>query len=115
MKFYLCLLFTTTFALEGFIRNLDKPSCIHCKHYLPDPSERFVSSNAKCKMFGGKDTHTGVILYQDAVSVRRDDSRCSVAGTYFEAERNLGLKRAEHLARRVGPLFILLCFLNGFI
>jgi hypothetical protein len=66
-------------------------------------------------MFGGKDTHTGIILYQDAVSVRDDAGRCSVAGTYFEAETNLFLKRAEHLARRVGPLFILLCFLNSFI
>jgi hypothetical protein len=111
----LYLLITSSFALEGFIRNLDKPPCIHCKHYLPDPSGMFVSSNAKCKMFGGKDTHTGIILYQEAVSVRDDVGRCSVAGTYFEAERNLFLKRAEHLTRRVAPLFILLCFLNGFI
>ena len=101
------LFFTSTFALEGFIRNLDKPACIQCKHYLPDPSDLFVSSNAKCKMFGGKDTHTGTILYQDAVSVRRDDSRCSTAGTYFEAERNLCLKRADHLTRRTVPFFIL--------
>lgn len=101
------LFFTSTFALEGFIRNLDKPACIQCKHYLPDPSDRFVSSNAKCKMFGGKDTHTGTILYQDAISVRRDDSRCSTAGTYFEAERNLCLKRADHLTRRTVPFFIL--------
>ena len=106
MKF-LYLFVTTSFALEGFIRNLDKPSCIHCKHYLPDPSGPFVSSNAKCKMFGGKDTHTGIILYQDAVSVRDDAGRCSVAGTYFEGETNLCLKRAEHLTRRMGPLFIL--------
>ena len=108
------LWFTSTFALQdAFIRNIDKPPCIHCKHYLPDPSQAFDASSAKCNMFGGKDTHTGTVLYEDAVSVRRDEIRCSDAGKYFEPERNLCLKKAEHMFRRTGPvvgfpLFIIL-------
>jgi hypothetical protein len=105
------LFLTTAFAIQDtFIRNVDKPPCIKCKHYLPDPTDRFVSSTAKCKMFGGKDTHTGIVLYEDARSVRRDEVRCSDAGTYFEEERNLCIKRAEHLIRRDGPVgFTLFC------
>ncbi len=99
------LFLSTAFAIQDtFIRNIDKPSCIKCKHYLPDPTDRFVSSTAKCKMFGGKDTHTGTILYEDAVSVRRDEVRCSTAGKYFEEEKHLCLKEAEHLIRRDGPV-----------
>ena len=99
------LWFTSTFALQdAFIRNIDKPPCIHCKHYLPDPSQAFDASSAKCNMFGGKDTHTGTVLYEDAVSVRRDEIRCSDAGKYFEPERNLCLKKAEHMFRRTGPV-----------
>ena len=106
------LFFTTTFAIhDSFIRNVDKPPCIKCKHYLPDPSDRFDSSTAKCKLFGGKDTHTGIVLYEDARSVRRDEVRCSDAGTYFEEERNLCLKEATHMICRTGPTvgFTLFC------
>ncbi len=110
MKF-LYLLITSSFALDGFIRNVDKPSCIHCKHYLPDPSGRFISSNAKCKMFGGKDTHTGRVLHDYAVSVRQDEVRCSVQGKYFEGERHLCLKQAGHMVQRTGPVVALFVFL----
>lgn len=106
MKFHLYLfLCTSTFALQdAFIRNLDKPPCIHCKHYLPEPSQAFDASTAKCRMFGGKDSHTGVILYEHAVLVRGDEIRCSVEGKYFEGEKHLCLKRAGHMVQRTGPV-----------
>lgn len=118
MKLYLYLFLTSTFALQdAFIRNLNKPPCIHCKHYLPEPSQAFDASTAKCRMFGGKDTHTGRVLYDHAVLVRGDEIRCSVEGKYFEGERHLCLKRAGHMVQRTGPvvgLFILLTMLNIF-
>ncbi len=117
MKIYLFVWFTSTFALQdAFIRNLDKPPCIKCKHYLPDPNDRFESSGAKCKMFGGKDIHTGTVLYDEAVSVRRDDVRCSDQGKYFEGERHLYLKQLEHMIQRTGPVFgfVLFILLNLF-
>jgi len=117
MKIHLFLWFTTTFALQdAFIRNLDKPPCIHCKHYLPEPSQAFDASTAKCRMFGGKDTHTGIVLYEHAVLVRQDDVRCSVQGKYFQGERHLGLKKARHLIQRTGPVvgFVLFILLNLF-
>ncbi len=106
MKIHLFLWFTSSFALQPqpFIRNIDKPPCILCKHYLPDTNDSFDASSAKCKMFGGKDTHTGTVLYEYAVSARRDEIRCSVEGKYFEGERHLYLKQAEHTVRRAGPL-----------
>jgi hypothetical protein len=61
-------------------------------------------------MFGGKDTHTGIVLYEDVRSVRRDEVRCSDAGKYFEEEKHMCLKEAEHLIRRDGPVgFTLFC------
>jgi hypothetical protein len=114
---FLCNIFTQThltFAIhDTFIRNVDKPPCIKCKHYLPDPNDRFVSSTAKCNMFGGKDTHTGIVLYEEARSVRRDEVRCSDAGTYFEEERNLFIKQTGHMIRQTGPtvVFTLFCIL----
>jgi hypothetical protein len=59
-------------------------------------------------MFGGKDTHTGTVLYEYAVSARRDEIRCSVEGKYFEGERHLYLKQAEHTVRRAVPLGLLI-------
>jgi hypothetical protein len=113
MKIYIYLfLCTITVALQdAFIRNLDKPPCIHCKHYLPEPSQAFDASTAKCRMFGGKDTHTGTVLYEHAVLVRQDDVRCSVEGKYFEGEKHLGLKRAGHMVHRTGPVFGFVLFI----
>ena len=97
---------------ESYIRNVHKPSCIKCKHYVPDPTHSFDSSTAKCNMFGGKDTHTGIILYDEAVSVRRDDVRCSDAGKYFQSERNMFVKRAEHMIQRTGPIVLFFLVFN---
>ena len=115
MKFHLYLFLTSTFALrDAFIRNLDKPPCIHCKHYLPDPSDSFDASTAKCRMFGGKDTHTGMVLYEHAVLVRGDEIRCSVKGKYFEGEKHLCLKRVGHMVQRTGPVGLFIVLLNIF-
>jgi hypothetical protein len=99
---------------EYYIRNANKPPCIKCKHYVPDPNNAFASSTAKCNMFGGKDTHTGTIIYDDAVSVRRDDVRCSDEGKYFQSERNMIVKRAEHMIQRTGPTVVLLFLVFNF-
>lgn len=55
-------------------------------------------------MFGGKDTHTGMVLYEHAVLVRGDEIRCSVKGKYFEGEKHLCLKQAGHMVQRTGPV-----------
>jgi hypothetical protein len=65
-------------------------------------------------MFGGKDIHTGKVLYDDAVSVRRDDVRCSDEGKYFEGEKHLCLKKAEHMIQRNAPVIGLFILLNLF-
>ena len=83
---------------DSFIRNLDKPPCVQCQYYLPEGNS-FTSSDSKCTKFGGKDLHTGIILYDYATSVRSDESKCSAAGTYFKGERNLFLKKIMYWLR----------------
>jgi hypothetical protein len=69
---------------DPFIRDQEKPSCIECIHYKPDYLA--VSVFNQCTKFGGKDLHTGDILYDYADSVRRDESKCGKAGRYFKRD-----------------------------
>ncbi len=85
---------------EPWIRNLDKPPCIHCEHYIPDPKESFSSTSGKCKMFGGKDLHTGKVIYDYANSVRQDESKCSVVGKYFVGEKQILRKKIVFLLQQ---------------
>jgi len=94
------ILFLLSFS-DSFIRNIDKPPCVQCQYYLPEGS--FTSSYSKCMKFGGKDLHTGLILYDYATSVRSDESKCSTAGTYFKGERNLCLKKIMYWLRQWLP------------
>lgn len=91
---------------EPWIRHLDKPPCILCEHYLPDPNESFSSASGKCKMFGGKDLHTGQILYDYANSVRRDESKCTVAGNYFVGEKWILKKKIAYTLQKNIPLIV---------
>lgn len=90
--------YSPEYSPDSFIRHLDKPSCIHCKHYVPDLKETF--SSGKCNRFGGKDLHTGDIIYDDANNVRQDESKCTVAGKYFVGEKKLLQKKAVYLVQQ---------------
>jgi len=85
----------------SFIRQLDKPACIQCKYYLPETGESYESSESKCTKFGGKDLHTGVILYDYATSVRSDESKCSTVGRYFVGEKQWFYKKWYHWLRNL--------------
>ena len=87
------------------IRHLDKPSCMQCKHYLPELQDTFSSSSAKCTQFGGKDLHTGQVIYDYATSVRSDESKCSTQGTYFVGEKELVLKKIVYWMKQHLPSF----------
>jgi len=94
------ILFLLSFS-DSFIRNIDKPPCVQCQYYLPEGS--FTSSYSKCMKFGGKDLHTGLILYDYATSVRSDESKCSTAGTYFKGEPYLFVKKIMYWFRQWLP------------
>jgi len=90
--------------LLSYIRNIDKPSCMQCQYYLPEGAS-FASSDSKCMKFGGKDLHTGIVLYDYATSVRTDESKCSVAGTYFTGEKYLFLKKVIFWLKQWFPTY----------
>jgi len=100
----LYLLLTDLHGQSSFIRHLDKPSCIHCIHYIPDLKESFYSG--KCGMYGGKDLHTGIVLYDDAHSVRQDETKCTVAGKYFIGEKHLLSKKIGFMVQQNLSYFI---------
>lgn len=100
-----CLLFSGPRMKEAFIRNDDKPPCIHCNHYSPETSDVFSSTFGKCKKFGSKDIHTGKVLYDYANTARQDDARCGIEGKYFKSEPQLCQKKIVHRIRRSGPSF----------
>ena len=68
---------------DPFIRDLEKPSCIECIHYKPDFGNSILN---KCTKFGGKDLHTGDILFDYVDSVRQDESKCGKVGRYFKRD-----------------------------
>jgi hypothetical protein len=98
-----CLLFSGPRTKDAFIRNDDKPPCIHCEHYIPSTNDEFSSTFGKCKKFGSKDIHTGKVLYDYATSARDDDARCGIEGQQFKSEQNLCGKKIVHRIRRSGP------------
>ena len=63
-----------------FIRDMEKPSCVECMYYQVEST----SILNKCTKFGGKDLHTGDIIFDYADSVRYDESTCGKAGNYFK-------------------------------
>jgi len=89
------------------IRHADKPPCIQCKYYLPD-QDTFSSSSAKCTQFGGKDLHTGLVIYDYATSVRNDESKCSTQGTYFVGETKLVQKKIIYWMKKHLPYAVIL-------
>ncbi len=63
-------------------------------------------------MFGGKDIHTGEIIYDDANSVRQDESKCTVSGKYFVGEKLLH-KKALYIFQKNLPYVTFFATLYG--
>ncbi len=59
---------------------MEKPSCVECMYYQVEST----SILKKCTKFGGKDLHTGDIIFDYADSVRYDESKCGKMGHYFK-------------------------------
>lgn len=100
---------------ETFIRHGDKPPCVECKHYVPCTFDTFESTYSKCNKFGGKDIHTGEIVFDYATSARRDDALCGTPGKYFKTENYLCLKKADHSLKRLAPSIAVLTLLLLFL
>lgn len=65
------------------IRNLNKPICANCIHYISDRNDnRFVF--AKCKLFGHMNIITGSIMYEYVSVSRLNEAKCGVNGTFYE-------------------------------
>lgn len=87
---------------DPFLRDLEKPSCVECIYYKPGYTT--VSVFNKCTKFGGKDLHTGDILYDYADSVRRDETKCGKAGKYFKRDP-FNLRKLVPVIAILGLLF----------
>ena len=92
--------------IDSLIRNSDKPACTNCIHYQPYTHE-YTSTLSKCTKFGGKDIHTGIILYDYADSVRRDETKCGTKGIYFQRDTNVCFKKILHSIQ--SNLWFILC------
>lgn len=66
------------------IRNLNKPICANCIHYISDGNHPNSFVFAKCKLFGHMDVVTGSITYEYVSVPRRNDAKCGVNGTFYE-------------------------------
>jgi hypothetical protein len=94
------------------IRDVDKPSCTNCIHYKPE--FEYGSVLNKCTEFGGKDLHTGEILFDFANTVRSDESKCGKEGTHFKPDPYVCVKRTGHTIVRSLPFIVIVgvCLLN---
>lgn len=88
---------------DPFIRDIEKPSCIECIYYKPDYTA--VSVFNQCTKFGGKDLHTGDILYDYADSIRGDESKCGRTGKYFKRDPVFNLRKLVPVIAILGLLF----------
>ena len=94
--FFITLPSMYTKRLFSKIKNLDKPNCINCKHYITESYNDFSSSNNKCCIFGAKDIHNGDIRYDYVSECRKDEEKCGIDGQYFEKQNNIYFKKLKH-------------------
>jgi hypothetical protein len=82
--------------IKSNIKNVEKPICMKCKHYITESYNVFSSSNNKCCIFGAKDIHNGDIRYDYVSECRKDEEKCGIDGTYFEKQNNIYFKKLKH-------------------
>ena len=110
--FFISLPSMYTKRLFSKIKNLDKPNCINCKHYIPETYNDFNSANNKCCIFGDKDIHSGHIRYDYVSECRKDEEKCGIEGTYFEKQNNIYFKKLKHNFKYNNYIFCLLIVLE---
>jgi len=78
MKFFNLYLLTILFSKvsPSFIQPPTKKICKDCKHFIAD--------NIECKKFGEMDSITGIITYESARRVRKDEKKCGKNAIEFE-------------------------------
>jgi hypothetical protein len=84
-----------------FIRDMENPSCVECMYYQAEST----SILNKCTKFGGKDLHTGDIVFDYVDSVRYDESKCGKAGHYFKLDSH---KTFKQMVRHLFPWAIII-------
>jgi hypothetical protein len=110
-------LFISSSIHGAIIKNANTPSCKNCIHYNPSFYFDYSSDLNRCKYFGTKNILTDDIDYEFASMCRDDESKCGLAGKYFEKEVNVDFKIAMHSFMKNSPFsltfFILL--VNAYI
>lgn len=88
---------TASLATASFVKNIDLPICIRCRHYIQpdthygeDPDHNY----GKCRLFGKQDLVTGDTKYDYASVCRINEKSCGVNGKYFKEKdiKNTPLK-----------------------
>ena len=59
-----------------FIKNQNTPKCANCKFFIPNKNE--------CSNFGDVDIITNKYNYENAISVRNDDTKCGEDAIFFK-------------------------------
>ena len=116
-------LFLKTFLLisssihGAIIKNANTPSCKNCIHYNPSFYFDYSSDLNQCKYFGTKNILTDDIHYEFASLCRDDETKCGLAGKYFEQEVNVDFKMAMHSFVKNSPfsLTFFILFLQAYI
>lgn len=101
----------------AIIKNANIPSCKNCIHYNPSIYFDYSSDLNSCKYFGTKNILTDEIHYEFASMCRDDESKCGLAGKYFEKEVNVEFKMAMHTVMKNLPfnLIFLILLINAYI
>jgi hypothetical protein len=59
-----------------FIKNRNSLKCANCKFFIP--------TNNKCSIFGDNNIITNEYNYEDAIVVRKDDTKCGEDAIFFK-------------------------------
>jgi len=86
LLFIFILLSRTVSTKISHIRNLNKPACINCVHFITDHPNNHVF--AKCKLFGQMDIITGSISYDYAKLCRENETKCGLNGSKYGEKGN---------------------------
>ena len=76
MKYIICIFITAIPNVELYLLPIqDKKICANCKFFISDKKE--------CSKFGDIDIITGKYDYEDAKSVRNNESKCGEDAIFF--------------------------------
>ena len=67
----------------SFVSNLKLPICVNCEHFMENITYPPDNETGTCTRFGTMHLVSGVVIYELAIKIRKNEFKCGETATYF--------------------------------